>query len=176
MNLRRFACCLILALGLLPSGIFGAFAQVDTLPTRFYLLPYSQQTYDSTYNQRLILRYWLLRYTQRNYEEGENGTFRLSSKARASWFFGRVSRQTDYYPNGKRARVYRYRRNLYPKVHRPTWRAHAEFLTVERRFQEDGKVDKVVRYRDGYYLFKQRSSNEKMPRFYRKNYRGDLKE
>ena len=170
MRLRRYARCLllILAAGLLPGGLAGVRAQVDTLPTRFYWLPYTQQRHDSVRKERVRLRYWLLRYTERRYRDAGPGPVTLAQKTRAAWFFGRVTRQVYYHDDNTRFRLYRYRRNLHPRHHRITWNAHAEYLVAERHFDGLRRARKVVRHRDGYYLEKRRDMGQH--RFQRRAY------
>jgi hypothetical protein len=173
MNLPRYVYCLVLALalGLLPGGVHRAVAQVDTLRARFFLLPHTRQTVDSTAKRQTTRRYWLLHNTQRHYADDGNGRFRLDWKVRTSWFFGRVTRYVNYADNEKKAWVYRSRRFSHPAPNRPPGHEPAEVMTAYRRFQADGKAKQISRYRDGYYLIKQRRLDGKMPRFHRRTYR-----
>ncbi|GAB3832724.1 hypothetical protein [Hymenobacter jeollabukensis] len=160
---------LLLAAGLLSGHL--AQAQVHELPTRFYLLPRTQHRYDSANRQRVTRRCWLLRYTERRYAVADNGTWYLDEKDRASWFFGRVTRQVRYRQDKTKRRVYRYRRNFLDEQLRPISEVGKEHLVAARYYQKDGKERMVIRYRAQYYKLKQRQADGKMPGFHRLSYR-----
>lgn len=156
-SLYRF---LLLAAVLLSSRV--AQGQVHELPTRFYLLPTTQHRYDSAHQRRVTLRCWLLRYTERYYRDAGNGK-NLMAKDRASWFFGRVTRQVRYLEGKQKIRVYRYRRNFPADQGRPVWAAGKEFIVAAREFRADnGKIKKIKKFRAQYYKVKQWRGDGKM--------------
>jgi hypothetical protein len=171
MHPRHPARCLLLLVATVLLSSSLARAQVHELPTRFYLLPRTQHRYDSADRRRVTRRCWLLRYTERRYRDAGNGSWYLERKDRASWFFGRVTRQVEYNKDHTRYRVYRYRRNFSDKQIRPTWTAGEEYLVAERKYGRDGKLKEVSRNRAWDYKLKQRDSDGKMGKFYRRNYR-----
>jgi len=158
MSLRRCICYLgpVLMTKLLPGSLSEACAQ-DTPHSRhrFYLLPHTEVTYDSTIYSSGIRyldkdRYWLIYHV---HSRGEDKAH-MEIEYKCYWLFGRAAKRFRYYENGELRNITWYRKNVATGGRKSKEFGYPQVSRVYAQHSDEGKINEVTRFKMGYYLTK----------------------